>query len=288
MKRQNKLINIFYLPALLLFAVFVVYPLINGIRISFTNWDGFHANYSYVGLQNFERLLTDKTFWTSVKNTLIYGFGSTLFQNILGLAFAVFLNSKFRGRSAVRTIIYLPVMVAPLIMGYMMYFLFNYRGALNDVMTLFHLETVDWLANSSTAVGIMTGINTLQFAGISMVIYLAGLQNIPTTYYEAASIDGVGKWGQFRYISLPLLRPAIVSSIMINIIGGLKLFDIILALVGRSPTGAQSLSVYSPYMYFNKENAGYAAAIGLTSFLLIMIVSAVMMAFLDRKGDDLT
>jgi raffinose/stachyose/melibiose transport system permease protein len=287
MEKQRKIINIFYIPALILFAVFVLYPLISGIRISFTNWNGFSPNYSYVGVRNYERLISDKAFWVALRNTLIYGFGSTFFQQILGLAFALFLNAKFRGRGAIRTIIYLPVMVAPLIMGYMMYFLLNYRGALNDVVQLFGMEPVDWLAGSLTSVAIMTGVNTIQFAGVSMVIYLAGLQNIPAMYYEASSIDGVNQWGQFKHITLPLLWPAITSSIMINIIGGLKLFDIILALVGRSPTGSHSLSSYAPYFYFNQENAGYAAVVGLTSFLLIMIVSLALMRVLSRREVDM-
>jgi len=285
MHSQKATINIFYLPALFLFCVFVIYPLISGIQISFTNWDGFHsmAAAKNVGFKNYARLLTDPNFSVAVKNTLIYGFGSTIFQNIIGMAFAIFLNSKFKGRSVVRTIIYLPVMVAPLIMGYMMYFLLQYSGgSLNDIMMLFHLEPVDWLSHSGTAVGIMTAINTLQFSGVSMVIYMAGLQNIPDMYYESASIDGVGKWGQFRFITLPLLMPAITSSIMINIIGGLKLFDIIRALISGSPTGAQSLSSYTPYIYFNQQNAGYAAVVGLASFALIIIVSTVLVWFLDK------
>jgi raffinose/stachyose/melibiose transport system permease protein len=287
MEKQKKIINIFYIPALILFAVFVVYPLISGIRISFTNWNGFSPNYSYVGLKNYQRLTSDKAFGAALRNTLIYGFASTFFQQILGLAFALFLNAKFRGRSVIRTIIYLPVMVAPLIMGYMMYFLFNYRGALNDVVQLFGMEPVDWLAGSGASVAIMTGVNTIQFAGVSMVIYLAGLQNIPSMYYEASSIDGVGKWGQFTHITLPLLWPAIISSVMINIIGGLKLFDIILALVGRSPTGSHSLNSYAPYIYFNQENAGYAAVVGLASFTLIMAVSLVLMRVLSRREVDM-
>ncbi|WP_411168049.1 carbohydrate ABC transporter permease [Clostridium sp. MB05] len=232
-KNRKNLMNILYLPAILLFLFIVVYPFIDGIRISFTNWNGFSQNYKYVGVDNYIRLLQDKNIWGALFNTIIYGFGSTLLQNVIGIAYAIFLNSKFRGRSLARTIIYIPVMIAPLIMGYVVYFLFQFdKGAFNDVLIWLGRAPIDWLGDGQRAVIIMTIINTLQFCGISMIIYLAGLQNIPDMYYEAAEIDGVRTWDKFKYITLPLLMPAIVSSVVINLIGGLKLFDIIMALTG--------------------------------------------------------
>ena len=120
--------------------------------------------------------------------------------------------------------------------------------------------------------------------GVSMVIYLAGLKNIPRMYYEAASIDGVGKWGRFRRVTLPLLMPAISSSVIINLIGGLKLFEIISALMPPSPSsGAHSLSTYLPFVYYNNQSAGYSAAIGVFTFLFILLVSIITMRIFDRK-----
>lgn len=289
-RSRKSIINIFYIPALILFGIFIVYPFLNGIRISFTNWNGYLPNYKYIGFQNYLHFFKDANVKTAFINTIIYGFGSTIFQNIIGLAFALFLNSKFKGRSLLRTIIYLPVMIAPLIMGYAMFFFFQYTGgALNDIMKLFGLQPVDWLASSGRAVGIMTGINTLQFLGVAMVLYLAGLQNIPEMYYEAASIDGIKPFNRFRYITLPLLYPAITSSIMINLIGGLKLFDIVQALSGTSAVsmGTSSLSTYLTYEYFNGQAAGYSATVGIFTFLFIMLVSNITMGILSRKEVDI-
>lgn len=281
--------NLFYLPAILLFLVFVVYPFGKGILLSFTNWNGYSQTYKMVGVSNYVRMFTDQNVHRAFLNTLVYGVGSTLLQNVLGLMLALLLNRKFIGRAATRTLVYLPVMIAPLIMGYIMYFFFSFNnGALNDLLGVFGAEAVDWLANGNVGVAILTVINSLQFVGVSMVIYLAGLQGISDMYYEAAAIDGVGKWAQFRYITLPLLMPAINSSITINLIGGLKLFDIIMALTSGGPGyDTHSLSTLVHRTYFGSENAGYASAIGLVAFLLIMVISNTVVRYLDKKEVDL-
>lgn len=282
---ERSQMQLFYVPALALFAVFIVFPFIKGIYLSTTNWNGYSQNYKNVGLGNYVRMFRDKNFYTALGNTLIYGFGSTLLQNVLGLALAIFLNQKFHGRSFLRAAIYLPVMIAPLIMGYVMYFFFAYnRGALNDILMLFGKEPIDWMANGDRAVIMMTLVNSLQFVGVAMVIYLAGLQNIPKMYYEAAAIDGVSATAQFRYITLPLLTPAIQSSVTINLVGGLKLYDIISALTSGGPGYAShSLSTLIHRTYFGSEKAGYASAIGLITFLLILTLSTLVTQYLSKK-----
>ncbi len=277
--------NFFYVPAIILFAVFVIYPLMKGIYLSFTNWNGYSQTYKMVGLDNYVRMLSDQNVHRAFINTIVYGVGSTVLQNVLGLGLALLLNQKFRGRAFTRTLVYLPVMIAPLIMGYIMYFFFSYdNGALNDVIGLFGKAPVDWLSNGTTGVIIMTVVNSLQFVGISMVIYLAGLQGISDMYYEAAAIDGVRPIQGFRYITLPLLTPAISSSVTINLIGGLKLFDIIMALTSGGPGyDTHSLSTLVHRTYFGSENAGYASAIGLVSFVLIMVLSNIVVKYLESK-----
>nr|WP_042276224.1 sugar ABC transporter permease [[Clostridium] dakarense] len=285
MLSKKAYMNLFYLPALILFLIIVIYPLLKGIMFSFTNWNGFSQTYKFVGIENYKRILTDPNVKLAFFNTIIYGFGSTILQNVLGLGYAIFLNDKFRGRSLCRTIIYLPVMVAPLIMGYIVYFLFQYDGgAFNDILILLGKEPLDWLADGQRSVIIMTLVNTLQFVGISMVIYLAGLQNIPQMYYEAADVDGISKLGKFRYITLPLLMPAITSSVIVNLIGGLKLFDIIMALTSGGPGfSSHSLSTLVTHTYFRGQNAGYSVTIGLVTFVFIAITSNIIMKYLDSK-----
>lgn len=283
------MLNLFYLPAIILFCIFVIYPFGEGIRISFTNWNGYSQHYKYVFFHNYTHLFQDENIKTAFINTIIYGFGSTLLQNVLGLADALLLNSKFHGRSIVRTIIYMPVMIASLIMGYIMYFIVQFNGgAINDIVTALGHQPVDLMSNGSLAVFIIMLINGLQFVGISMVIYLAGLQNIPDMYYEAAQLDGVSGWNRFRYITLPLLIPAISSSVVLNLIGGLKLFDVIMALTSGGPGYAtQSLSTYVTNQYFSAQNAGYASTVGIFTFIFILIVSTVATRYFSNKEVEL-
>jgi raffinose/stachyose/melibiose transport system permease protein len=285
MKKHNQTMDLFYIPAVILFLIFVVLPFGKGVYLSFTNWNGYSQNMKFIGLSNYTKMLTDQTVWTAFKNTLFYGAGSTIIQNTLGILLAVFLNQKFKGRGVIRTIVYLPVMIAPLIMGYIMYFFFTYqRGAINDVLNLFGFASVDWLADGGRAVIILTLINSLQFVGISMVIYLAGLQNISAMYYEAAAMDGANAVQSFFRVTLPLLTPAITSSVTINLIGGLKLFDVITALTGGGPGyDTHSVSTLINRLYFGGERAGYASAVGLIFFVFIMIVSNVIVKGLQKR-----
>ena len=285
MKKHNRQMDWFYLPAIILFLLFVIYPFCKRIHLSFTNWNGYSQSYKYVGFSNYVRMFTDSNVLIAFKNTLIYGVGSTLIQNVLGILLAVFLNQSFKGRGIVRTAVYLPVMIAPLIMGYIMYFFFTFNnGAINDLLGVFGIAPIDWLADGGRSIVILTLINSLQFVGISMVIYLAGLQNISGMYYEAAAIDGATDIQKFFHITLPLLTPAITSSVTINLIGGLKLFDVITALTGGGP-GYETHSVSSLIhrLYFGGERAGYASAVGLVFFVFIMIISNIVVKNLEKR-----
>lgn len=278
-------LNLMYVPALLLFALFIYYPFFEGIKVSFTNWDGFNPSYSWVGFDNYARMLEDKNIGTVIRNTLIYGVGSTLFQNLIGLLYALLLNQSIQTRGLTRTIVYLPVIVSPLIMGYIWYFFFQYRGgALNDIILLFADKPVNLLADPQINILIITFVNTFQYLGIAMVIYLAGLQSISKDYYEAASIDGASSLTKFFNVTLPLLAPSITINIVLNLIGGLKLFDVIIALTKGGPGFAsQSLSTMMYKTYFGAQDAGYAAAIGNLMFFMIAVISIAALIYFRRK-----
>jgi raffinose/stachyose/melibiose transport system permease protein len=284
-RQKGALVNLFYLPALLLFAVFTVYPLISGIGLSFTNWDGYSPEKSAVGLANYTRLFQDDTFRMVLVNTVVYGFGSTLLQQVFGLGLAMALDRPLRGRGVARAIIYLPVLVSPVIMGTMYYLLFGYNnGAFNDIVTFFGMDRVAWLSDSTASIAIIVGVNTLQFVGISMIIYLAGLQSIPGEYYEAAMLDGARGWKQFTNITLPLLQPAFATSIVLNLIGGLKLFDVIKVMTNGGPGySTNSVSTLIGVVYFDSQSAGYASAMGVVLFIIIVLFTLVLNTLLNRR-----
>jgi raffinose/stachyose/melibiose transport system permease protein len=283
--RSGALLNLLYVPALILFAIFIFYPFFKGMKISFTNWDGYNQDFKYIGLDNYLRMFKDPEILKVIRNTVIYGFGSAIFQNILGLLYALFLNMSLRTRGLVRTVVYLPVIISSLIMGYIWYFFFQYKGgAINDILLLFSDEPSNLLGDPNINVWIITFVNTYQYMGIAMVLYLAGLQSIPKDYYEAATIDGAGSIQRFIHITWPLIAPAFTVSMVLNLIGGLKLFDVIVALTNSGPGYASaSLSSITYLLYFGREDAGYAATIGILMFIMISIVSIAALIFLRKR-----
>ena len=288
--RKGISIDILYLPAVILLTVFVVYPLLSGVQISITNWNGYSSTYKYIGFANYKKMFHDKMFYTALKNTVIYGVGSTTLQTIIGISYALLLQKRFPGQTLARVIIYLPAMIASLIMGYISYFLVQYNhGAINDIMIALGKEPVDWMANGERAVWIIVVINALQFVGKTMIVMIAGLQGIPDSYNEAASIDGAAYLQRLRYITLPLLLPAITTSVVLNLIGGLKLFGIILATTSGGPGySSHSLSTLINYLYFQNQNAGYSSSVGLFLFLIIMILGTIVRNFLEKKAEGIS
>ena len=286
-KRLQRLIW-FYVPAVVLMILFIAYPLGNAIYLSFFKWNGYSVKKDFIGVQNYISMFNDKTFVSSLRNTLLYGFVCTFLQQVIGLAMAVFLNTKFKGRGIARTVIYMPAMVSGLVMGYIMYFFFQTKGGvMNDILSSMGLATVDWLGNGNTAIAVIIFINTWQFVGVSMVIYLAGIQGVSQSYIEAATVDGANAWQRFRFITLPLLQPALASSIIYNLIGGLKLYDVIIALTDGGPAKkTHSLATYIANRYFDAERAGYAAAIGVFSFVMIMVISMIVNGYFRKKEVD--
>ena len=174
-------------------------------------------------------------------------------------------------------------------MGYIIYFFVQYNGGIfNEIIGLFGKEPIDWMANGNRGVIIITLMNSWQYVGISMVIYMAGLQNIPKMYLEAAEIDGASPWQRFCRITLPLLLPSISSAVVLNLIGGLKLYDIIISLSEGGPGfSTHSLASYVSNQYFNAQNAGYSAAVGIFTFLFIMLVSNLFTTYFNRKEVDM-
>ena len=289
MNKRKRQMNLFYLPALVLMLLFVAYPFSEAVRLSFTQWNGYSQNKIYIGLNNYLKLLTDENFHMAFRNTLVYGFGCAFLQNIFGLLFALLLNTRFRGHSVVRTIIYLPVMISGLIMGYIISFFVQYNGGIfNEMLSWFGSAPIDFMASGTRGVVIIMLINSWQYVGISMVIYMAGLQNIPKMYYESSEIDGASPWARFRHITLPLLTPAMSSAVIMNIIGSLKLYDVIVSLSSGGPGfTTHSLSTYISNQYFKAQNAGYSAAVGVFTFAFILVVAGVFSRIFSKKEVDM-
>ena len=273
------------IPAFLLIVIFMIVPLGNALRVSFFKWNGYSQKMKFIGLKNYRSLFSDKVFWRSTVNTFIYGFGSTLLQNIMGLSAAIFVNKEFKGRNFVRLILYMPIMISGVIMGAIQYYIFNYEnGVLNNILNLFGVGNIYWMETGPRAVMIITLINSWQAMGFCMLIYLAGLQNIPKMYQEAALLDGATKRQIFFKVKLPLLMPAVTTAVITNLIGGFKLYDIIVTLTNGGPNRKSlSLSYYISLLYFSDEKAGYSSTVGIALFVIIFLVAVPINHYLRSR-----
>lgn len=273
------------LPALILFGVFFAYPLLKGIGMSMTNWDGM-GEAKFVGLKNFVDFFSDERAMHDIKTTLIFAIGSAVLLNLVGLGYAFLMNSKFRGKSIARVIIYLPAIISPLIMGYIWYFLLQPgRGFLYHAFSQLGLPDPigNWMSSYPSALAVLVLVNVWQFAGMTMIIYLAGLQSISSDVLEAALIDGASPWQRFAHVTLPLLMPAIRINVVTNIIGSLSVFDVIMSLTEGGPGySTESLSIYIMRMCYGSRT-GYSTAVAMILFLIILIPVLISMRLTRAK-----
>ena len=273
------------LPALMLYGMFFVYPLLRGVGMSLTDWDGM-GQANFVGLKNFIDFFSDERAMHDIKTTLLFAVGSAALLNLVGLCYALLMNRDFRGRSIVRVIIYLPAIISQMIMGYIWYFLLQPgRGYLAYAFAQLGLPGLigNWMGKYSVTLLVLVLVNVWQFSGMTMIIYLAGLQSIPSEYVEAATIDGAGRWQRFSRITLPLLMPAIRINVVTNIIGSLSVFDIIMALTQGGPGySTESLSIYIMRMCYGSRT-GYSTAVAMILFFIILIPVLISMRLTREK-----
>jgi raffinose/stachyose/melibiose transport system permease protein len=272
MKKRIDGIQLMSVPAALMYGTFFIFPLIQGIRLSFTDWDGM-TKASFVGFSNYTKFFSDTRALGDIKTTVLFALGSALLLNLVGLGYALLMKKKFRLQSIVRVIIYLPAIISPLIMGYIWYFLLQPgRGFLYRAVEYFgNTMSWNWMANYSNTIVILILVNVWQYAGMTMIIYLAGLQSIPKELYESASMDGASRMQVFNKVTIPLLVPSIRINIVTNIIGSLSVFDVIMSLTEGGPGySTESLSIYIMRMCYGNKT-GYSTAVAMILFLLILV-----------------
>lgn len=270
-------------PAIVLFALFFIYPLTQGIGISLTDSNGV-TKPNFVGLQNFLDFFQDDRAKTDIFNTVFFALGSAPLLNLFGFLYALVLDHAFKGKSVVRALVYLPAVISPLIMGYVWYFILQPgRGFLFHILQSLGLEGGNWLADANSALVVLILVNVWQFVGMTMIIYLAGLQSIPKELYEAGEIDGAGYGKKLRYITIPMLVQSIKINVVTNIIGSLSVFEIIIALTDGGPGySTESLSIYIMRMLYGSFT-GYSTAVAMILFVMIVIPVFVFMRFIRKQ-----
>ena len=285
-KKKKNLDNrgyLFILPFLIVFLVFSIYPILRTLYLSFTNFDGF-TDPQFVGIDNYKRLFGDSIFWSAFGNTLKIWIINIVAQ--LGLAFLLTIifsdiKYKIRGLSIFRALFYLPNLIAATSVAFLFAQLLDWQyGSINQMLLDAGIisSKINWLGQPKTAVLAVGIIGAWMWFGNSFLMLMAGVQGISKDYYEAAYIDGAGRWKVFTNITLPLLKPIMLYVAITSLIGGLQIFDIPFLITDGigSPSGALNTTVM--YLFntaFKYNNVGYAAAIAYGLFFIIAIFSAI-------------
>ena len=268
---------LFILPTTIGLIVLNIIPIFQTIYQSFFKTGDFGKGNIFIGLQNYQKVFADKEIWQALINTFKYAIVEVPFSIVIALVLAVLLNRKMKGRSIYRTIIFLPMVAAPAAVAMVWRWLFNSDyGLINNV---FHVH-VNWVSDPKIAVFSVAIIGVWSIIGYNMVLFLAGLQEIPRDYYEAAEIDGATGVNAFFSITIPLLSPTIFFVMVTRVIGAMQVFDLIYMVIDKSNpalTKTQSL-VYLFYKYaFINKNMGYGATIVVVLLIITMILTVFQM-----------
>ena len=277
---------LYILPVVVISGVLIYFSIGFNTWASLTDWNGL-ARMNFVGLDNYAALLSDRTFWTALRNTLVFMVATVFIQAVLGLLVAVIAKERLPGSNFFKALFFLPIAMAPAIIATVFrYMLETNFGSLNESLRALGLlgqgEVIEWLGRDLGLWSIIV-INIFQWMGFSMMIYFAGLMSIPDELYEAATLDGAGWWRRLWSITIPSLRGTTSVLIILGIVGALKTFDIVWLTTGGGP--GDSTQFLSTYLYQERSNreAGYASAIGMVILLLAFLLSLVQMRVSGRR-----
>lgn len=276
-------------PALILFILFVYYPLFMTLIYSFTDWNGFSKDYHFVGFKNFVTVFAERENLVNFWNTIYFAVLSIALGTIIQLTLAVLLHMKIKGRSLMRTIIYLPAVISPLIVGLTWNSFMQYTGIINEFFIRLGMEhlIVDWLGDVAVVKNSLVFINLWQYTGVGMVIFLAGLGSIPQEVNEAAMLDGAVYFRKFRSITLPLLMPFVTIVLFIGITGGLRVFELPFIMTNGGPIGATKSVVMSIYENaFGYQRFGVASSIGIVFFIFIAGITLLQLRMTRQRETE--
>ncbi len=267
---------LFIAPNLLLFSVFVFFPLLYAAYISVHQWSLIDTP-EFVAATNYTRLLSDGQFWQSLQNTLVYSIATVPTSLFLGLMLAIGLNRQLAARSLLRSLYFLPVVVSSVATAVIAAWLFNDNyGVINTMLRNVGIGPVAWLSTPQWALPSIILTTLWVRIGFCMVVYLAALQSISPSYYEAARMDGASRLQQFRFVTWPLLRPTTFLLLILNVIYSFQVFDLIYVMTGGGPGFSTTMIVQYIYQAaFASGEMGYASAMGMVLFVLILLFTLV-------------
>lgn len=289
-KKTGKTALLYYvLPFVLIFAVFKLYPMIYGFFVSFLDRNSIKklSSTSFVGLKNYINVLTSQTFWNSFVHTLIFSFVYTLSIMFFGTLMGIIFNRKFKGRTVVRTMFYMPYVTNMIAVGIVFKFLLNpTRGPVNAIFRVFGFSGPKWLSSPTMALPTAAVIASYVALAFNIITVLAALQEIPQDYFEVARLEGASFLQTIKHIILPILVPTLFMLLTINVINSFKSYTTIVGLTGGGPGKASrtiSYQIYEDAFSFSKFSI--ASAEGTISMITVIIVNRILTA-IRKKGES--
>lgn len=276
---------IYTMPAVLFVLVMMVFPILYTVRISFFEWSmSAITPPKWVGLDNYITLLNDSRFWGAARSTMYFTVAALAVEVVLGVAIALLLARDFRGKNVMKTIFLLPMVSTPVAMGLVWQLIYEPTiGAANMILQAVGLKPQLWLASPNQAISSLIIVDVWQWTPMLALIVMAGLATIPTDPYEAADVDGAGRWRKFISITLPLLKPTIMVAAMLRLIDVLKTFDIIYATTQGGPNLAtETLNIYGYVLGFQYFKLGMASSLLVLFFALVMGLTIFMILMRKR------
>ena len=278
------------IPAFLVYAILYVIPAASGFLLSFFNIKTFKiSSFTFAGFENYATVLRNPYFSVAIKNTLLFAVFTTLGKLALGMSLALLVNNRFRGVNYMRTVFFLPAVLNNVAVGLVFRSMMHPIGLFNLTLTGIGLETFtqNWLTNPKIAIFSCAFVEIWKWTGYTMVILLAGLQAIDSTYYEAAELDGANRRQKFYFITLPLIMPSFNNAVVISIVGGLKVFDIVQSLTNGGPGNATSVFGTLIYSSFSSGNYGRGCAASMILTIFVLLIALPTNRFLSGKEVEL-
>lgn len=285
-RRRSAYPTWFYLPAAIIFGVLFLFPTGASLFFSLTRWNLF--TFEFLGLDNFVQFFREPFLVQGLINTVIYGFVTSGLKVVLGLLAAVLLTSDIFGRGYLRSVIFFPVLVSTIGVGITFTVLMHpTQGVINETLELFGIDGPGWLTDPKLALLSVALVDVWKGVGLATVIYMAGLVSIPRDFYEASKIDGATAWQSFWTITLPLVKPATVTVIILSLIGGLRSFDLIWAMTRGGPGFTSDVIASVIYKQYQAGFYGLSTAGNVVLFLMVSIIIVPLSWFLNRKKVEL-
>ncbi|PGY09668.1 carbohydrate ABC transporter permease [Bacillus sp. AFS031507] len=285
MQKNIVLVTFLFIPTILI-SLFMIYPIINLVALSFTSWDGLNPTKTFVGLKNFKKIIFDSPeVWVSLKNNAVYFAGHLLFIPI-ELFLAFLLDNRVRCSKMFKTITFLPYIINTVAVACMFIFLFSSQdGVLNSMLQFFHLNKIGWLSDPEIVNYSLTGVSIWKFSGIHIILFLAAFQSLPTDMIEASIIDGASTFKQFYHIVLPNIKPVVEIVLFLNVRGALQIFDIPYVMTSGGPNHAsETFTLQTINTAFQYQNFGLACAMAIVLMIIIIIFSIIQKKLFNLKG----